>query len=161
MALPEFPNSGSIPPVCFYTRQGLADWLNQNPTYKKYFTTSFPYLYVPSDPLKPTGYNIEKVPLQSPVRSLSASESRLLTKHLTLFRNVYTFNQNAYLASLESGATPIYYRFRTGAERQEYRSAMTMVNKLYPFRAMLIARDETSEAKTPLGWIIPFPIYSN
>jgi len=159
MALPEFPNPGSIPPVCFYNRQGLANWLNRNPTYKKYFTTIFPYLYSFNDADIPVGYDIEKVPLQASVRNLSQSDSILLNRQFTLFRNVYTFNLNAYLASLDTGAAPIYYRFRTGAERQEYRSAMTMVNKLYPFRAMLIAQDATVSEKTPLGWIIPFPIY--
>ena len=154
----EFPNSGSIPPVCFYNRQGLADWLNRNPTYKKYFTTSFPYLYTPTDPSKPTGYNIEKVPLQTRIHGLSQADSNLLNRQFTQFRNVYTFNLDAYVKSLDTGSTPIYYRFRTSRERQEYRAAVTMINKLYPFRAILIAQDATSVEKTPLGWIIPFPI---
>ena len=156
---PEFPNSGSIPPVCFYNRQGLADWLNRNPTYKKYFTTSFPYLYTPNDPSVPTGYDIEKVPLQTTVHGLSQADSNLLNRQFTLFRNVYTFNLNAYVKSIETSTTPIYYRFRTSRERQEYRAAVTMINKLYPFRAILIAQDATVSEKTPLGWIIPFPIY--
>ena len=46
MALPQFPSTSSIPPACFYTAQGLAGWLNQNPQYKENFsgTGAFPFL---------------------------------------------------------------------------------------------------------------------
>ena len=46
-APPVFPSTGSIPPACFYTAQGLAGFLNQNPSYKQFFagTRAFPYLY--------------------------------------------------------------------------------------------------------------------
>ena len=34
-----FPSTGSIPPPCFYTPQGLAGWLNLNPIpWKDYFS---------------------------------------------------------------------------------------------------------------------------
>ena len=43
--LSTFPLSPSIPPACFYNIQGLNTYLNQNPSFKKFFVFQIPYLY--------------------------------------------------------------------------------------------------------------------
>lgn len=157
MSLPVFPESGSIPPPCFYNRQGLAMWLNQNPSYKTYFTAYpdvFPYLKPSNAPNLPKNYQIENVPLSPNVTTLSQSEAVRYDEYLSLFRKVYTYNMNAYLASRVSGAAPVYYRFRSYKEKSNYAAAVGVVNKLYPLRAIVGAKDENGVA---LGWIIPFP----
>ena len=157
MSLPVFPSVGSIPPPCFYNRQGLAAWLNQNPSYKTYFTAYpyvFPYLKPSNAPNLPVGYQIANVPLAPNVTTLSQSDAVRYDEYFSLFRTVYAYNMNAYLASQVSGAAPIYYRFRSYKEKSNFRAAVGVVNKLYPLQAIVGAKDENGVA---LGWIIPFP----
>lgn len=132
-------------------------WLNQNPSYKTYFTAYpdvFPYLKPSNSPNLPVGYQIENVPLSPNVTTLSQSEATRYDEYLSLFRKVYTYNMNAYLASQVSGATPVYYRFQSYSDKSNHTAAVGVVNKLYPLRAIVSAKDENGVA---LGWIIPFP----
>jgi len=45
---------------------------------------------------------------------------------------------------------PVYYNFFSYREKNNYSSAVQLVNKLYPFKAMAQA--------TNLNWQVPFPI---
>ena len=155
MALPQFPSTNSIPPACFYTAQGLASWLNQNPQYKENFavTGAFEFLYVTS--ISPCtfssiGYNPYTVPLCSDVQQLSQGQGLKYSQQLQLFQKVYAYNSNAYVNYILSGTGPVYYNFFSYKEKNEYSSAVQLVNKLYPFKAMAEA--------TNLNWQVPFPI---
>ena len=155
MALPQFPSTNSIPPACFYTQQGLASWLNQNPQYKENFayTGAFPFL-LPVDVAPSTyssiGYNPYTVPLCSNVQQLSQYQAQKYNQQIQLFQKVYAYNSNAYVNYVLSGTGPVYYNFFNYKEKNEYSSAVQLVNKLYPFKAMAEA--------TNLNWQIPFPI---
>lgn len=171
--LPIFPSSGCIPPPCFYDRQGLAAWLNRNPSYKQYFVNYpnyFPYLYSQSTinewSSMATGpfstmfmlyqnYDIKKVPLSPLVTTLSEYQSRKYQEQLNLFRQVYSYNSNAYVQSRDINVPPVYYRFSSSRELMEFRGSVSAVNKLYPFDAMLKGKNENGEA---LGWMVPFPL---
>ncbi len=171
---PPFPEPGSIPPVCFYNMGGLTQWLNSNVDYKQYFVNYpryFPYLYTQStiSELIAAGgdsflsstymvyenYDIRNVKLPPLVTTLSDYQSRNYQKQMDLFLKVYSFNSNAYISSLQTSKPPIYYRFQKSSELLEYRSAIGLVSKLYPFDAMA---NGTSEYGSTLGWIIPFPL---
>ena len=155
MALPQFPSTSSIPPACFYTAQGLAAWLNQNPQYKENFsgTGAFPFLVstgtAPSTAAA-IGYNPYNVPLFSYVQQLSQGQGLKYSQQLQLFQKVYAYNSNAYVNYILSGTVPVYYNFFSYKEKNEYSSAVQLVNKLYPFKAMAEA--------TNLNWQVPFPI---
>lgn len=169
MSLPVFPSSGSIPPVTFYNRFGLSNWLNQNPDYKQYFVqypTYFPNLYtkafldelisssqIPASSIY-ANYDLRKVPLAPIVTTLSQQQAIEYNKQLELFQKVYQYNSNAYVTSLSTGQSPIYYRFLSSGEHTQYRSAVKLVTKLYPFDAMLKG---TAESGSTLGWRVPFP----
>jgi hypothetical protein len=153
-----FPSTNSIPPACFFNIRGLPDWLNQNPSYKQYFInyrTQFPYLFPMTSTLSSINYNIEKVPLGPFVTTMSQSQSQIYRKQLELFHKVYEFNSNAYVSSLQTHNTPQYYYFSTYHDRNEFRSAVALVDKLYMFRAMA---DGQNQYGSTLGWVIPFPL---
>ena len=155
---PIFPDPNTIPPPEFYTMQGLASWLNQHPTYKGYFINypnQFPCLYAMTSTLSTMNYNIENVPLAPFVTTLSQSQSRKYTDQLTLFRKVYAYNSNAYINFVNTGVNPVYYRFQTYQELMNYKASVSLVNKLYPFDAMLYG---TTEYGDTLGWYVPFPL---
>ena len=70
MSFSVFPNRNSIPPATFYNMSGLATWLNNNPTYKRYFINYpnvfpglYPTTYLPSTMLSTMNYDIKNVPL--------------------------------------------------------------------------------------------------
>ena len=158
--IPVFPSTNSIPPSYFYNIDGLTSWLNQNPTYKKYFVCYrdlFPTLYSSITVIgyDSTSYNVENVPLESRITSMSQYQLMKYTNQLRLFRQVYAYNSNAYLNALDTDTNPTYFRFQTYNERSEFRAAVQMVNKLYPFNAML---NGTTTAGSTLGWYIPFPL---
>jgi hypothetical protein len=159
-ALSTFPSSHSIPPPCFYNMGGLATVLNQNPTYKEYFlgdTEISNDLLVPTSTLSTMGYNPEKVPLPLVVTNLSQSQSLMYQRQLDLFRKVYAYNSNAYVNYISipnNKQGPIYFRFQTYKDYMNYRSAVLLVNKLYPFQKMAYAQNP---AGSTLGWIVPFP----
>ena len=162
MSIPStFPSTNSIPPPSFYDIRGLANWLNNNPTYKQYFIRYpdvFPVLYSNKDLLEYIGYNnfnIENVPLASNITTLSQYQLMKYTEQLNLFRQVYAYNSNAYVNYVTNGATPVYYRFQTYKEQNDFKSSVALVNKLYPFQAM--ANGANVNGST-LGWIIPFPL---
>lgn len=156
-----FPSTNSIPPPCFYDIRGLANWLNNNPTYKQYFIrypNVFPVFYSSRNLLEYIGYsdfNIENVPLASNITTMSQFQLMKYTDQLNLFRKVYAYNSNAYVNYITNGTTPAYYRFQTYKEHNEYKSSVALVNKLYPFDAM--ANGANINGST-LGWIIPFPL---
>ena len=105
--------------------------------------------------LSSIGYNIEKVPLSPFVTTMSQSQSQIYRKQLALFHTVYEFNSNAYVSSLQTNTTPQYYYFSTYHDRMEFRSAVSLVDKLYMFRAMA---DGKNEHGSTLGWVVPFPL---
>ena len=155
-----FPSTNSIPPACFFNIRGLPDWLNQNPSYKQYFInyrTQFPYLYPMTSTLSSINYNSERVPLSPFVTTMSQSQSHIYQRQLMLFHTVYEFNSNAYVESLQNqtNPTPCYWRFSTYKDRHEFRSAVSLVDKLYMFRAMA---DGQNENGSTLGWVVPFPL---
>jgi hypothetical protein len=154
-----FPSTNSIPPACFFNIRGLPDWLNQNPSYKQYFINyrrQFPYLFPMTSTLSSIGYNIERVPLDPFVTTMSQSQSHVYQRQLMLFHTVYEFNSNAYVESLQNqSTTPCYWRFSTYQDRNEFQSAVSLVDKLYMFRAMA---DGQNENGSTLGWVIPFPL---
>lgn len=162
MSIPStFPSTNSIPPPCFYDIRGLANWLNNNPTYKQYFIgypNLFPTLLSDTNLIVYNGYvnyNVENVPLQSNVTTMSQYQLMRYTDQLKLFRQVYAYNSNAYVNYVTNGTTPVYYRFQTYKEHNEFKSSVALVNKLYPFNAMANANPITGSS---LGWIIPFPL---
>ena len=150
-----FPSTSAIPDPClFMLSGGLANWLNQNPTYKSsfvntgYFPTLIPPEFITSS-LVSSGYNYEKVPLCSDVTQLSQGQARLYNQQLALFHKVYTFNSNAYVTATCASTTPMYYTFRDYQELNNYRSAAQLANKLAPFQVM---------AQASTMWIAPFPV---
>lgn len=147
--LPVFPNKSSIPPVCFYNIQGLPIWLNQHPEYKQYFIGTYPYLNSTTSTLSSLKYDVKNVPLGSNLTALSQGQSLLYNQQLQLFHKVYAHNSNAYVNYVCSSIPPIYYSFNTYKEKTEYNSAVSLVNRLYPFRDM---------ANGP-NWITPFPLF--
>jgi hypothetical protein len=159
MSLPAFPEQFSIPPACFYNAQGLAGWLNENKQYKEAFATTgaFPYLVPTSQYTSAmssmgisTIYSAENVPLCTNVQTLSQYQAQQYGHQIQLFQKIYTVNSNAYVNYVLTGANPIYYNFLTFNEKYEYNSAVQLINKLYPFKAM-------AEASS-LNWQVPFPI---
>ena len=162
MSIPStFPSTNSIPPPHFYDIRGLANWLNNNPTYKQYFIrypSVFPVLYSSRNLLEYIGYsdfNIETIPLASNVTNMSQLQLMRYTDQLKLFRQVYAYNSNAYVNYVTTGTTPAYYRFQTYKEHNEFKSSVALVNKLYPFQAMTSG---TNTNGSTLGWVIPFPL---
>ena len=158
MSFSTFPSTNSIPPVCFYNTQGLAGWLNNNPSFKNYFvdySNLFPTLFRMNSTLSTKGYNTEKVPLAPIVTNLSQHQARIYEDQMTLFRTVYAFNSNAYLNYVNNGTTPVYYRFQTYKEMNNFKSSIPLINKMYPFDAMAYGKNE---AGSTLGWIVPFPL---
>ena len=162
MSIPStFPSTNSIPPPCFYDIRGIANWLNNNPTYKQYFInypTLFPTLLSTTNLINYegySGYNIEKVPLASNITNMSQNQLMKYTDQLKLFRQVYAYNSNAYVNYVTNGTTPAYYRFQTCKEHNEFKASVAMVNKLYPMQAMMSGANANGST---LGWVIPFPL---
>ena len=164
MSIPStFPSTSSIPPPCFYDIRGMANWLNQNPTYKQYFINypdRFPMLYSTiSTSISYTGtysnYNVQNVPLELNVKTMSQSQLMKYTDQLNLFRKVYAYNSNAYVNYVTSGTTPTYYRFQSYKDHNDFKSSVGLVNKLYPLQAM---GSGVNVNGSTLGWVIPFPL---
>jgi hypothetical protein len=159
-ALSTFPSTYSIPPPHFYTMGGIATFLNQNPTYKQYFLGDHEIaadLNIPTSTLSSQGYNPEKVPIPLAVTNLSQSQALLYRQQLSLFQKVYAYNSNAYVNFISvpnNPQGPIYFRFQSYHDYMNYRSAVLLVNKLYPFQKMAYAKNP---AGSTLGWIVPFP----
>jgi hypothetical protein len=174
-----FPSTNSIPPACFYNRQGLANWLNLNSDYKQYFINYpnvFPYLYKDSTirdfidyytsqqntssgstilSSMYTAYNIRNVPLAAQVITLSQYQSLKYDEQIKKFRQVYTYNSNAYMGAINMNTAPIYYSFSSYKEMLEFKDGVRIINKLYPFDAMA---NGTNQYGSTLGWVIPFPL---
>jgi hypothetical protein len=153
--LQTFPNPCTIPPACFYNAQGLANWLNNNPTYKDAFsyTRTFRFLFPPQfsayfSTLGIPNYSTVNVPLCSNVQTLSQNQALKYNQQLKLFQTVYSTNSNAYINYLTTGQAPIYYTYSSFHEKYELNSAVALVNKLYPFNDMAEA----------VGWQVPFPL---
>ena len=162
MSIPStFPSTNSIPPPCFYDIRGLANWLNNNPAYKQYFI-NYPNVFTTLLSNTNTisyngfsGYNVVNVPLASNVTNMSQLQLMRYTDQLKLFRQVYAYNSNAYVNYVTNGTTPTYYRFQTYKEHNEFKSSVSLVNKLYLFDAMTSGANINGST---LGWIIPFPL---
>jgi len=166
-----FPSTPSIPPASFYNMQGLAGWLNQNPSYKQYFvgqTDVSPFLLPMTSTLSTVGYNPANVPLAPFVTTLSQQQLLQYSNQINLFRKVYTYNSNAYvnyvstsILSPSTNNSPIYYRFVSYQEYTQYKAAVALVNKLYPFTGMANQHvsGNLNENSIPNGsWVIPFPL---
>jgi hypothetical protein len=54
-----------------------------------------------------------------------------------------------------SVVNPTYFRFQSYKDYTEYKSSVAMVNKMYPFDAMAMGKNESGST---LGWVIPFPL---
>lgn len=161
MSFSVFPNRNSIPPATFYNMSGLATWLNNNPTYKRYFINYhnvfpglYPTTYLSSSMLSTMKYDIKNVPLTPLVTTLSQYESTKYREQLDLFIKVYAFNSNAYVQATPT-KPPIYYSFSSYQEMMNYKASVPFINKLYPFDAMAKGKDENLST---LGWVIPFPL---
>jgi hypothetical protein len=154
-----FPSINSVPPATFYTMQGLAKYLNQNPDYKPYFTgytAVSPYLLPMTSTLADIGYDPMNVPIAPVVKNMSQAQLLLYKQQLTLFQTVYAFNSSAYGNYIQTGAAPVYFRFQTYKEYSNFRSSVALVNKMYPFDAMAYGTDP--ETGVTLGWVVPFPL---
>jgi hypothetical protein len=148
--IPQFPSTNSIPPAQFYNIQGLANWLNMNPSYKQYFVGVFPNLVPVTSSLSSIGYDPYNVPLCSNVTTLASHQAHEYYHQIHLFQQIYEYNSNAYVNFVDGNTlSPIYYNFSTFQEQMQYRSAVSLVNKLYPFQEMA----------NRVGWITPFPVY--
>jgi hypothetical protein len=145
MPLPPWPERGSNPPASFFNFGGFATYLNQNSHLKGEIINFFLPIIVTST-LSSLGFNAEKVPLASDVTTLSFNQGQDYNNELALFRKVYTYNSNAYFTSEATDTTPIYYNFKTYQELTQYKSAIALVNKLYPLNII-------SDI-----WTFPFPI---
>jgi hypothetical protein len=167
-----FPSTPSIPPASFYNIQGLAGWLNQNPSYKQYFvgqTDVSPNL-VPRTPyLSSIGYEYANVPLAPFVTTLSQYQLLQYSNQIALFKKVYTYNSNAYvnyvstaIVSPSINNSPIYYRFISYQEYTQYKAAVALVNKLYPFTGMangyVYPNSIINNGYPDQSWVIPFPL---
>ncbi len=141
-----WPSTTTNPPACFYTPQGLAGWLNKNPSYKLLFLELLPNGGVITSTLSTLGFDPTKVPLQSPVQTLSMMQAKQYNNQLSLFQKVYSYNSNAYFTSQTTGSNPVYYTFRTYTELNDYKASVGLVNKLYNFDIMKEV------------WTFPFPI---
>jgi hypothetical protein len=141
-----WPSTTTNPPVCFFNQQGLAGWLNQNPSYKLLFLELLPNGGIITSSLSTIGFDATKVPLCSPVQTLSMGQAKKFNDQLSLFRKVYNYNSNAYFTSITEGTNPIYYNFITYNEYNEYKSSVALINKMYNFNIMKNV------------WSFPFPI---
>ena len=153
-----FPGQNSIPPATFYTMGGLATWLNQNPSYKYYFINyprQFPGLSTVTSSLSSMRYDPANVPLAPQVITLSQNEAFLYRDQLQLFQRVYKFNSNAYINARAVSGAPMYYSFNSYQELMKYKASVSLVNKLYPFDAMMNGTDQNGNM---LGWFVPFPL---
>jgi hypothetical protein len=161
---PPFPLDGSIPPASFYTIQGLPMYLNQNIQYKIYYSDipQFPYLSIYADELFPESsatYQEENVPLSPFLSNMNQSQLLTYQQQLQLFKKVYEYNSNAYITYLSNPGTargPIYYTFNTYKELNNYKAALKLANRLYPFDQMADAYN--IQTGVPLNWIVPFPM---
>jgi hypothetical protein len=102
-----------------------------------------------------TTFNVENVPLELNLKNMSQNQCMRYTEQLNLFRKVYAYNSNAYVNYVTTGSNPVYYRFQTYKERNDFRASVALVNKIYPLQAM--ANGQNTAGST-LGWIIPFPL---
>jgi hypothetical protein len=161
---PPFPLDGSIPPICFYTIQGLPMYLNQNVQYKIYYTDvpQFPYLTLDADTIYPQtfgAYNVESVPLGPLLSNMNQSQLLSYQQQIQLFKKVYEYNSNAYITYVSNPGTangPIYYTFENYKEMTNYKAGLELVNRLYPFD--LMANAYNFGTGVPLRWIVPFPM---
>jgi len=154
----EFPSTNSIPPAEFYDIYGLSKFLNMNPEFKYYFINYpevSPYLFENIESLSSIGYDPINVPIGPALSNMFSSQLLRYNEQLALFRKVYAFNSNAYVESLDTGVPPIYFRFVTYKDYTNFKAAVQLVNKLYPFNAMAYG---TTEGGDTLGWVVPFPL---
>ena len=161
-----FPSTPCIPPASFYNLQGLAGWLNQNPSYKQYYigqTDVSPFLLPYTSSLSSIGYNPAHVPLAPFVTTLSQHQLTEYSNQISLFKRVYAYNSNAYVDYTKTLKPPIYYRFISYQEYTQFKSAVALINKLYPFTAMANQYEPLNipfiETRSPTySWVIPFPL---
>jgi hypothetical protein len=161
-----FPSTPSIPPASFYNIQGLAGWLNQNPSYKYFFigqTDVSPYLLPMTSSISTFSlgqYDAANVPLAPFVTTLSQQQLLQYSNQISLFRKVYAYNSNAYVDYTKTGKAPIYYRFITYQEYTQYKASVALINKLYPFNAMANGNSTISAVPSipQLSWVVPFPL---
>lgn len=152
--IPAFPSTNSIPPESFYNIQGLAQWLNDNPTFKQYFVDGSLNISVEisslSTSLSSISYDPLGIQLCSDITTITQSQLQQYTQQIKLFRNIYSYNSNAYVDYINGNTlSPIYYTFKSYQEHIQYKSAVSLINTLYPFQEMA----------NRVGWIVPFPIY--
>ena len=148
MSLSTFPGQNSIPPAQFYNIEGLAGYLNNNPSVKSsIFSVLYPNIVITST-MSLFGFTPARFNICSPVTTLQNSQVSLYKNEIEIYQRVYGYNSNAYVTSLATNKAPIYYTFKDMNELTQYKSAVGLINKLYDFQAML------------KYWVIPFPIYA-
>jgi len=139
---------GDSPPPCFFTIDGIYAQRFMAP-----MQSTFDRLYAQQqrmNPLLADPFNNRRNTLV--VQQMSISQRRKYMQQLTLFRQVYTYNLDAYQVAAAKGTTPIYYRFPTASSLTVFRDAAALVNKLY-----------NVSANYPLTSIffLPFPPFCN
>uniref|UniRef100_A0A6C0APE2 Uncharacterized protein n=1 Tax=viral metagenome TaxID=1070528 RepID=A0A6C0APE2_9ZZZZ len=65
------------------------------------------------------------------VKYMSQQQKQQYEDQLTLFRQVYAYNLAAYNNAAKNGTVPIYYRFLSSSQLQQYTASLSLVNKLY------------------------------
>jgi hypothetical protein len=95
----------------------------------------------------------ERINICPNITNLSSDQVLKYGGQMNLFRTVYAHNSNAYIAASTLGwpnnpkaPSPVYYRFQTFHQYNEFKAAAAMVNKLYPQRIMAGY------------WSVPFPL---
>lgn len=131
-------------------------------------------------PLAPLITNLSQFQAQRYTQQMSLFRkvySHNSNAYMNYANNMSTISGSTVLASTISGSTqpsilstlrgqqlqiprlspvnPIYFRFQTYKEYTEYKSSVAMVNKMYPFDAMAMGKNENGDT---LGWVIPFPL---
>jgi len=126
---------GSTPDPCFFNINGIYSMRTIPP-----FSLTFDslYNYIKSLPIyaaaeasgnyPPDPYNNGT---SSDVKHLSFQQYQQYTDQISLFKQVYAFNAQAYALSQKTQKSPIYYRFNSSSELSKYTTALGLINKLY------------------------------
>lgn len=148
MSLPVFPAENSIPPAQFFNIGGFATYLNTNPSVKTaLFYHLFPNVVITST-MSSFGFSPANYLLCPNVTTLQNSQVTLYKGDIEVFQKVYGYNSNAYITSLATNKSPIYYTYKDMNELMQYKAGVGVINKLYNFNVILHY------------WSIPFPIYA-
>lgn len=123
MSCPTFPLAP--PPATFFTINGLAGQLQQEP-YANYVPCIMSTLHAVSSPFNLLNY------IDTPTGNMFSSfQLQTYNQQLGQFRLVYSYNQDAYSTAQGLGTAPVYFKFLTYKDQSNYRAAVGLVNRLY------------------------------